>query len=59
MWLKGNQIGGARVSEKHAGFIINYDNATSTDILNLIDFVKETVENEKGVLLTPEVRILR
>ena len=57
--LKGKQIGGARVSEKHAGFIINYDNATSSDILNLIDFVKETVEKEKGVTLTPEVRILR
>jgi len=57
--LKGTQIGGARVSEKHAGFIINYDNATSSDILELIDFVKETVEKEKGVLLTPEVRILR
>jgi UDP-N-acetylmuramate dehydrogenase len=57
--LKGKQIGGARVSEKHAGFIINYDNATSSDILKLIDFVKETVEKEKGVTLTPEVRILR
>jgi len=57
--LKGKQIGGARVSEKHAGFIINYDNATSSDILELIDFVKETVKKEKGVTLTPEVRILR
>ena len=57
--LKGKQIGGAKVSEKHAGFIINYDNATSSDVLKLIDFVKETVENEKGVTLTPEVRILR
>ena len=57
--LKGKQIGGARVSEKHAGFIINYDNASSSDILKLIDFVKETVEKEKGVTLTPEVRILR
>ncbi len=57
--LKGKQIGGAMVSEKHAGFIINYDNATSSDILKLMDFVKETVEKEKGVLLTPEVRFLR
>ena len=57
--LKGKQIGGARVSEKHAGFIINYDNATSSDILKLIDFVKETVKKVKGVTLTPEVRILR
>ena len=57
--LKGKQIGGARVSEKHAGFVINYDNATSTDILELMDFITETVKREKGVTLTPEVRILR
>lgn len=57
--LKGKQIGGAMVSEKHAGFIINYDNATSSDILKLMDYVKETVKKEKGVLLTPEVRFLR
>ena len=57
--LKGKQIGGAMVSEKHAGFIINYDNATSSDILKLMDYVKETIEKEKGVTLTPEVRFLR
>jgi len=57
--LKGKQIGGAMVSEKHAGFIINYDNASSDDILKLMDYVKKTVEKEKGVTLTPEVRFLR
>ena len=57
--LKGKQIGGARVSEKHAGFVINYDNATTSDILSLMDFIVDTVKREKGVLLTPEVRILR
>ena len=57
--LKGKQIGGAMVSEKHAGFIINYDNATTDDILKLMDYIKETVKKEKGVLLTPEVRFLR
>lgn len=57
--LKGKQIGGAKVSEKHAGFIINYDNATTADILSLMDFVTNTVEKEKGVRLTPEVRFLR
>lgn len=57
--LKGKQIGGAMVSEKHAGFVINYDNATTGDILELMDFVKETVEREKGITLSPEVRILR
>ena len=53
------KVGGAMVSEKHAGFIINYDNATSSDILKLMDYVKETIEKEKGVTLTPEVRFLR
>ncbi|MBR2876849.1 MAG: UDP-N-acetylmuramate dehydrogenase [Clostridia bacterium] len=57
--LKGKQIGGARVSEKHAGFIINADNATTDDIFKLIEFVKETVKKETGVTLSPEVRILR
>lgn len=57
--LKGKQIGGARVSEKHAGFVINYDNATTSDIIELIDFIKDTVEREKGVTLSPEVRFLR
>ncbi|MBE6749208.1 MAG: UDP-N-acetylmuramate dehydrogenase [Ruminococcaceae bacterium] len=57
--LKGKQIGGARVSEKHAGFVINYDNATTSDILSLMDFIVDTVKREKGVTLTPEVRILR
>lgn len=57
--LKGKQIGGAKVSEKHAGFVINYDNATTNDILELMNFVAKTVKEEKGVLLTPEVRILR
>jgi UDP-N-acetylmuramate dehydrogenase len=57
--LKGKQIGGAKISEKQAGFVINYDNATTNDILELMDFVTKTVKEEKGVLLTPEVRILR
>ncbi len=57
--LKGKKIGGAMVSEKHAGFIINYDNASSSDIEELIAFVKDTVVKEKGVLLTPEIRFLR
>ena len=57
--LKGKQIGGAMVSEKHAGFVINYNNATTSDILELIEFVKDTVEREKGVTLSPEVRFLR
>ncbi|MCR4594998.1 MAG: UDP-N-acetylmuramate dehydrogenase [Clostridiales bacterium] len=57
--LKGKSIGGAQVSEKHAGFIINKDNATSADILKLIEFVKNTVYKDSGVMLEPEVRILK
>lgn len=53
--LKGCRIGGAMVSEKHAGFIVNVDNATSKDIENLILFVKQTVWEKYGVLLEPEV----
>lgn len=57
--LKGKSVGGAQVSEKHAGFVINKDNATSADILNLINLIKNTVESETGVTLEPEVIVLR
>lgn len=56
--LKGLQIGGARVSEKHANFILNENNATSTDIEKLILHVREMVEGKTGVQLTPEVCIV-
>lgn len=56
--LKGKSIGGAKVSEKHAGFIINEGNATAKDIKNLIDFIRETVYKETGVELVPEVKII-
>lgn len=56
--LKGKSIGGAQVSEKHAGFIINTGGATCEDVLSLIRFVRETVLRETGVLLEPEVRML-
>ncbi len=57
--LKGKSVGGAQVSEKHAGFVINKCGATSTDILNLIDFIKTTVKTQTGVTLEPEVIVLR
>ena len=56
--LKGLTVGGAQVSEKHAGFIINTGSATAKDILNLIDLVKQRVFENSGVTLEPEVRIL-
>lgn len=56
--LKGARVGGAQVSEKHAGFVINTGGATCQDILTLIRQVRETVQRETGVLLEPEVRLL-
>lgn len=56
--LKGKSVGGAQVSEKHAGFVINKGGATSQDVLDLIKFIQETVLKEKGVLLEPEVRLI-
>ena len=56
--LKGASVGGAQVSEKHAGFIINKGSATSDDVMNLIKLVQETVLREKGVVIEPEVRLI-
>jgi len=56
--LKGKSIGGAVVSEKHANFIINENNATATDIETLIQFIQKTVKNKHGILLQPEVKIV-
>lgn len=53
--LKGKTIGGAQVSEKHAGFIINVGEATCADVLNLIGFVQETVKKETGYFLEREI----
>ncbi len=56
--LKGHRIGGAEVSKKHANFIINRDNASATDIEELIEHVRQTVLDEHGVALVHEVRIV-
>ena len=56
--LKGYQIGGAQISEKHAGFIINKDNATSKDILDLINYTKKKVFEKFGVQIEEEVEII-
>ncbi len=56
--LKGLQIGGAQVSTKHAGFIVNVGNATAADVLNLIEEVRRRVKEMHGVELIPEVRII-
>ena len=56
--LKGYTVGGAQVSEKHCGFVINKDNATATDVLNVIKHVQKTVKEQFGVSLETEVCIL-
>ncbi|GBG57102.1 UDP-N-acetylenolpyruvoylglucosamine reductase [Sporomusaceae bacterium FL31] len=56
--LKGLTIGGAQVSPKHAGFIINAGGATAQDVLNLIKEVQRRVHEKHGVMLYPEVRTL-
>lgn len=56
--LKGYRIGGACVSEKHANFIINDNNASADDIESLISYVQKTVEEKSGVRLHTEVRML-
>lgn len=56
--LKGYTIGGAQVSEKHAGFVINRGNATATDVLTLMKNVTDIVLKKTGVLLEPEIRVI-
>jgi UDP-N-acetylmuramate dehydrogenase len=56
--LKGLRIGGACVSEKHANFIVNLGQATACDIERLIFKVRDTVQEQHGVALLPEVRIV-
>ena len=56
--LRGFQIGGAQVSEKHCGFVINTGNATAEDVLELIRQVSAKVKAREGVALEPEVKLL-
>ena len=57
--LKGLTVGGAQVSEKHAGFVVNRGGATCADVLALVDQVKEEVLRQTGVELEMEVKVLR
>ena len=56
--LKGLQVGGAQISTKHAGFVVNSGNATAADVLKLIKEVQDRVYAKNGVKLFPEVRII-
>lgn len=55
--LKGRRVGGAQVSEKHAGFIVNTGGATCQDVLELISIIQKTVEEQTGTCLECEVRV--
>lgn len=57
--LKGASVGGACVSEKHAGFIINRGGATSSDVIALIHRITDTVKEKTGVTLCPEIEIIK
>ena len=57
--LRGYRVGGAMVSEKHCGFVINYEQATCEDVLTLMEKVRAVVREKYGVTLEPEVRIIR
>lgn len=56
--LKGYSIGGAQISTKHSGFIVNTGEATASDVLNLINYIKEKVLEAKGIKLEEEIIVL-
>ncbi len=56
--LKGTKVGDAEVSEKHANFLVNNGNATTADLLNLMEIVQKKVKEVYHITLTPEVRII-
>ena len=59
LWgLRGPGGGGAQVSEKHAGFLINTGGATCADVLGLIAHVQQVVQEQTGVALEPEVKMV-
>ncbi|MEG2000376.1 MAG: UDP-N-acetylmuramate dehydrogenase [Evtepia sp.] len=56
--LKGFQIGGAQISEKHAGFLINTGTATCQDVVDVMDYVRRLVFQKTGIVLEPEIKML-
>lgn len=55
--LKGLTVGGAQVSEKHAGFVVNRGGATAADVLELLRQVQQRVLEHSGIRLEPEIRL--
>ena len=56
--LKGHSVGGACVSEKHAGFVVNKGGATAKDVLDLVEHIKNTVKADSGVELECEIKFI-
>ncbi|MBU1991805.1 hypothetical protein KKC67_02190, partial [Patescibacteria group bacterium] len=56
--LKNKQIGGAKISEKHAGFILNINQAKAKDVINLINFIKQEAKTKYNINLEEEIRYL-
>jgi UDP-N-acetylmuramate dehydrogenase len=56
--LKGARVGGARVSTKHANFIVAGTGATAADVLGLVDLIRDRVAATTGIVLEPEVRAI-
>lgn len=56
--LKGYTVGGAQVSEKHAGFVINIGSATAADVMAVVEHCQKTVYNATGVMLEPEIKTI-
>ena len=56
--LKGYTVGGAQVSEKHAGFIINIGGATAQDVKELVGYIQKVIKEREGVDIEPEIRVI-
>jgi UDP-N-acetylmuramate dehydrogenase len=56
--LKGTRVGGAVVSQKHANYIVNEGGATASDVLRLMEIMRERVEQAFGIELEPEVQLI-
>jgi UDP-N-acetylmuramate dehydrogenase len=54
--MQGHAVGGAQVSTKHAGFVVNIGGATASDVMHVIEDVQEAVLSQFGIMLEPEVR---
>ena len=57
--MKGFTVGGAQVSEKHCGFVVNRGHATAKEVLAVISGVQEKVLENSGVMLEPEIKIVQ